>query len=935
MILGGQFVWSADDFIPLDDIRMPSNDLVHQGRVLNPEEAFSLAHDPINPLDLSKLNPLESEIWKDQTIDVLTESLDQLAIKHNDEVKFKSNLASNIGLYRFNIEITNQSGSNSVMTVHLDKKLHTYLLRKNVLRKMGYKIPAMKYLKKLVINFNTQEEKEKFIKREIPENTLGTYKRWVIGGLTKDGEPDSSLSVTLQDIMVTRPSLNDHYNVALGVPPKTITNRTLRSLLILYAAFDIDESINKLNWVVGQIDNRNIKLPHSTLADFNATMDDAKWMLTRFLKLSRRDFFEIVKLSYLPISVEKLILEKLISRRNALSILFEMSAEDLLLDTEISYGDNLKKGRLEKIEYDGYASHFAHGSPDSPFDDWGWAIFDEVQSATIDDLISRASEQLRVFDLNAARSEHLSNQFQSGLEQFIETGEFIEQSVGAWVSPIINGQLILSRNIVVGNYMGTDNLVQLADTFGYGVRVGVHVGFDGLGLSYGGSTSATVNYVKTYSHLKPVKRLKDSMKEPYTNMVVPIVKRMIRKQADRLSRFEQDTADSSQDEKDEVLNEIVKTLDQYLGVGESLIITERLAPVIMASGRISYSGTSLSLGLSSEGLLIKRIHLHRKNGNTIQVYVDNGKSLGLAVSFKIDNLIPILEIRYKRTSGKYKVNAYSLNIDTDIERNPELMQSAAALSHLLQKGSAELLDDIKRPYSINNKFIDQSTRAKLFHWRHKTLKQSDLFSILTPKLQETNYIKYSKANQMGLNYRSFLSDIVNYYLGKYLGGYSIGGETWKNPGQTYFGVAKTTEARFEGRLLPLENEVLLTADANQDGELSDQETYDYELIEKETLLKRNISSKFLSLTHRKEGWNISRKKLIKEVDKWNDKYNKVLFSKNTLKDATALKLYNFSMNVNIYGHGIENIRNLSKKTIETIQKEYKRKYFYKFALTIL
>jgi hypothetical protein len=920
-----QNVRSAEDFIPLDDIRMPSNDLIHEGRILTAEEAYELSHDPISPLNLTNLNPQISEIWENETIDILSENVDNLAVKDGAEVIFKSNLASNMGLYRFNIKVAAETGPSSVMTVHLDKKLHTYLLRKNVLRKLGYKIPAMKYLKKLVVKFKTKEEKEKFIKREIPENTLGTYKRWVVKGLDSEGEPDESLSVTIQDVMVTKPNLNDHYNVALGVPPKSLTSRTLRSLIIPYSAFNVAESVNKLNWIVGHIDNRNIKLPHDTLADFNATMDDAKWMLNRFLKLKRRDFHEIVKLAYFPISVEKLILEKLITRRNALSALFEMNTEDLFNDTEISFGENLKKGRLEKVEYEGYASHFAHGSPDSPFDDWGWAIFDEVQSAGIDELISRANNELRMFDLSSARSEHLAGQFQNGLEHFIETGEFLEQSVGAWVSPIVNGQVILSRNIVVGNYMGTDNLVQLADTFGYGVRVGVQVGFDGFGLNYGASTSATLNYVKTYSHLKPVKRLRDSMKEPYKNMVVPIVKHMIRKQADRLATFEQDTADATDEEKDEVLNEIVKTLDKYLGVGESLITTERLAPTIMASGRISYSGTSVSLGLSTEGLLIKRVHLHRKDGNTIQVYVDNGKSLGIGVSFKVDNLIPILEVRYKRTAGKYKVNAYTLNLDTDADRNPDLMRTAAGLSHLIRKGSAELLDDISRPYSISNKFVDESIKAKLFHWRHKTLRQSDMFSILTPKYKETNYVKYSKASQMGINYRAFLTDIVNYYLGKYVNGLRINGDTWKNPGQTYFGVAKTTEARFEGRLLPQEDEILVDVDSDEDGEISEHEAENYELNEKDTLLKRDISAKFLSLTHRKEGWNISRKKLFKEVKEWNDKYKKKLFADNTLKDATALKLYNFSMNVNVYEQGIENIKNLSQKKLETIQRKYKRR----------
>lgn len=930
LLVATQALWAATGFIPLDDVRMPSNDLVHEGKVLSAEEAYQMANDPLNPLNLETLDPKPSEVWGPKGIEFLSEELDQLPIKNEEVVQFKSNLSSNIGLYRFNILVNDEaSGEQNVMTVHLNKKLHAYLLKKNLLRKLGYKIPAMKYLKKITIKFSSKEEKEKFITREIPENTLGTYKRWVTKGLNSEGQPDESLQVTLQDVMVTMPSLNDHYNVALGVPPKQLRSRTLRSLLIPYAAFNLEESVNKLNWIVGQIDNQNIKLPHDTLADFNATMDDAKWMLNRFLKLKRRDFNEIVKLSYFPKDVEKLVLEKLVSRRNALKNLFSMTGQDLSVDTEISFGDNLKKGRLEKIEYEGYASHFAHGSPDSPLDDWGWAIFNEVQTNAISELVGYANDHLQAFDLNEARADLLKEQFEEGLEHFVETGEFMEQSVGAWVSPILNGQLILGRDIVVGNYMGTDNLVQLADTFGYGVRVGVHVGFDGFALNYGASTSATVNYVKTYAHLKPVKRLKDSMKEPYKNMVVPIVKHMIRKQADRLANWDENNEGQSEEERDAILNEIVKTLDQYLGVGESLIITERLAPSITANGRVTYSGTRLSLGLQTDGLLIKRIHLHRKDGTTIQVYVDNGKSLGLGVSFRVDNLIPIMELRYKRTTGKYTVNAYSLNIDTNEERNPELKQTAAALSHLLKKGSAELMNDIKRPYSINNRFVDDSTKFRFLHWRSKTLRQNDLFSVLTPKMKETNYVRVSKANQIGLNYEAFVTDIINYYLGQYLTGMQIRGESWKNPGQTYFGVSKTTESVMEGRLLPREGEVLPEADADGDGELTDTEVEDYQLVEKENLLKREVTSPFISISHKKEGWSISRNKLMEEINEWHEKYGQILFPQETLRDATKLKLYNFSMNVNIYEEGINRLKNLSDNTLKEIQRRYKRKHAFK------
>ena len=149
---------------------------------------------------------------------------------------------------------------------------------------------------------------------------------------------------------------------------------------------------------------------------------------------------------------------------------------------------------------------------------------------------------------------------------------------------------------------------------------------------------------------------------------------------------------------------------------------------------------------------------------------------------------------------------------------------------------------------------------------------------------------------MGLNYEAFAVDIANYYLGRYLKGIQINSNTWQSPAQSYFGVAKTKEGRFEARLK------------------GDEEEID----------NREMFGEFLAITYRKEGWSIKRSKLMKELDEWNDKYGKELFAKETLRDATQLKLYNLSLNLNIYDDGIERLKNLSNGDLKKIQRKYKR-----------
>src|SRR5690606_38852994 len=119
-------------------------------------------------------------------------------------------------------------------------------------------------------------------------------------------------------------------------------------------------------------DNNSVLLPHFTRGIFATTAEDAKWALRRLENLSKDDLRQAVELAYFPLEVTKLLTEKLASRRNALMELFSEQAVSLEYNTEVSYGDFLKKGKLERQDWDDYASRFSHGDPESPFKDLHW-----------------------------------------------------------------------------------------------------------------------------------------------------------------------------------------------------------------------------------------------------------------------------------------------------------------------------------------------------------------------------------------------------------------------------------------------------------------------------------------------------------------------------------------------------------------------------------
>ncbi len=876
-------LYAGTERIPLNSSRIPSNDLVHPelGK-LSAETAWQLQNNSLRPLDLSTLDPEESAVWSKKSDFSLNTEVDQFSVT-KDGLTFLGVIASQSGTLRFSVL---DEGTGNILTVAIDKNLHTFFLRRNLLRKLGFIIPSMKYEKKVNIKFYSSEEKENFLERIIPENTFGAPSRWLVG--------DTEFTIDLQDVMVMLPAYNDHYNLAFGVPPNTLKSRTLRSLVVPYALLDLDESVNSLSWKAGRIEQETIELSHFTLADMNPTIDDAKWILRKIKLLKRSDIEEIVEKSYLPKEVGELLVEKLISRRNSLMKLFSIDAEDIDFNSKISSGNILKEGRLLQENFEGYGSRFAYGDPDSPFKEFKYSLLSKLQSDALENIVSRVNTELRAFDINDARLDYYKDEFQTGLDHYVETGEFLEQQVGAWFSPIVNGSLILSRDVVVGNHQGSDDLVQTADTFGFAVSLGANVGFEGLPEGYSALMKGEVNYVKTFTHLKPVRSLKESLKEPYKNMVVSLFKKDIERQLSNLSRLSDITDEELREEK---TNEVIDELNKNIGVGESLVISDRLTPSFMAMGGYTWANTKMSLTLESKSVLVKRIHIYRSSADIIQVYVDNGELGELGFVLSLSNHIPITQIDFSRSKGKYNIEMYNVNINSDLIENPTLYKGVNALNALLQDGDKELLNNYQSPYKVENTFRDTSTKYSFLNWRLKKLKKSGKINIITPSKDISKFYKYTYEKQIGANNWAFGRDVLNYYFNKITKYISLRNEPWQNPARTFTGVSATQGYRFESRYKEDKSGTARYADT------------------------------FMALEVKKEGWKIKEKKLKKVIQELNDQFGEEVFSDDDANDATTLKLYSIFVNLNIYEKGVWNILNFNESSIKELSRKYRKLYY--------
>ena len=303
--------------------------------MLTSRQADQLAKE--GKVNLTNLSPKSNDLWTNQEYQLNDQ--ESIALNDFDVVNYEGALLSNSGLFRFNAIPVD---GNKIYTIHLDKALHSMLLRKNVLRMLGYKIPAMKYVKKIVVQFPNKFVMENFLKREIPFATEGVSDRWASTDLVQENE----LRVTLKDIAITEPNEFDFYNVSMGIPTQTINSRTLRSLVIPYSILNLGESVNQMSWVGCKVDNKSVILPHFTSNDFATSIDDSLWMINRFNNLSREKLVTAVKDAHFPKEAEVVLVEKIASRRNALNRCFSVKAKDLAFNSKINFDNQLKMGRF-------------------------------------------------------------------------------------------------------------------------------------------------------------------------------------------------------------------------------------------------------------------------------------------------------------------------------------------------------------------------------------------------------------------------------------------------------------------------------------------------------------------------------------------------------------------------------------------------------------
>ncbi len=537
--------------VPLSFGHMPSTDLLcdsdecgggfEKGDVLSPKQAAIYYKRRFNETrcqwTLADLEPKEEpSIWRNQIGAPVNPRLDNLPVNDMDKVDFVSEGWARLGSYRVTVNKNNSYGTPIQYTLILSKNVHTYLLRKALLRKLGYIVPPIKHVKRLKIRFNSNKEKENFI-GNIKLSASGSFDRWILSEKRKE--------LVLQDIVVMEDQ-EFKLNLAKGYVSADIFQgkRVFDSLLIPYALTEFTQSVNMIPWTVGRIYSENVILNFPDSKEYSVSKDDAVWMARRILKLTHKDWEEIVEATSVPESVKMLMLEKLKSGRNHLGTLFGIDNKNLPVNHVISNHDDLEDGKLTKEFYDGYARRFKIPDPESPLAYSDMQAFFKSKAITVGlELLMNTFNSAKFLgtDLNG-KIEDFYDSLSEDLADTVSSGNNNKLPVKAYAFPTVRGNLILNRDIVTGSYLGTDNIIQLVDTVGASVSGGVFGGVSGIYAKTGQKVPVDGNLVRqslpvdlygnasvflnrTYSHVKPITSVQKALKYPFKNMMVPLLKR--------------------------------------------------------------------------------------------------------------------------------------------------------------------------------------------------------------------------------------------------------------------------------------------------------------------------------------------------------------------------------------------------------------------------
>lgn len=824
-----------------------------------PDVAHQMA---LKGFDLSTLDPdTNTNIWNPTN-----KFIPELSLAAKDEtLTYIKSLPSRSGQLRFTV----QNDQGRELIVILSKKVHNLLLRRNLLAKLGYNTQPMSWVPRFKLNFTDSVDRDLF-KEDMKDKLLADMTRWVT--------TEADLTLVMQDALVLTPE-SEIYNLATGIMATEIhqSRRLLRAPYIPLALVDATESVNLMPWQAGRVILNNLKLNHTQELDngFGTSWEDARWIGRRLSKLTRADFEEIVGKAYFPFPVEKLLIEKIVARRNDLMelLMLDLEGQKLSFNPQVSLPPSLVDGEIVQEFFEGYAGRYSYGDPESPFSasELGSFALTQGQGELIQAGIGR---------LNKLFGTDEESKYLDKLTAIVnkEGPFFTTQAIAV---PTFHANIILSRDIVTGTYLGTNNKVQLVDNFGYSMDAGVFGGIEGLPHSVSLKAGASLAFQRMFSHVKPIQTLKKSLKEPYKNMYVPMLIKGIGHKIDKLSKV-------SGTEAEKLIQSVLGELKGTLGVGESFIITDSLVPSLFTSGELSLSQfvsfdpklLKVSASVQAQRMILTRFHILRSDDETFQIYQDYGKSMKLMLTLKLRSHIPILAFKANWTRASAETHFYPISLrpqDVTVESLKALRQSIFSLNH-------QALQEIVKPHRVENSIKGDSNTFQFLIFKRNKFGSSQTLALSHARGGEKKkiYRRYDAVTN-GVDTESYARETINDLIKLILkSDTGLSEVVTMNPGFTLYGKAKnkifTSEA--EGKRVTVSYQRILN------------------------------------------GWRIPGTKIKGKLEQINAEAGRKIFDPLVMMTTNSILLYQISFLYTLAQEGNEQILKSDLKRIQAVMNKY-------------
>lgn len=905
--------------IPLEEDGAAATGLRYQGKPLQPDEAKRLWLKGAVK-DLADLPPDEStEIWSDQFPKKEIDDYASMSLKPDgDELTFVVASRTVVGRAAALVEKRLPDGSVKTYRLVLDAKAHNQLARKSLLRKIGYRVPSFVRLPRVKLKFRGYFAKNDFFREVVQRKILTDGRRWfdaeVEGSGTDLALKDRSDTLDLIDVLVYSGSADEYYNLATGnMDPDRINNdRLIGSTIVVNSLTDAPESLN-LNRPCGQaIFNNRIQFLYEFSELFSLNYSDAKWMARRLLKLSREDWVDVVKAAQMPKEPEALYLEQMLSHRQCLreQLHLEKESADIPANITLSLGDRLQEGKLlGDREFSGYARRFIGIDPPSPLnigEMWGLG-----KSKLLSNVISNGMSEInkRYLPHTDLAYKVFDHQLDLAAKQFVDflvTKKPKEIPFGVWSTKFQSIDLILSREIVAGNYLGADNgkIVQLAQTLGFVGQWGRFYWAEGMPAKQNATGMAGVRLMHSFTHLKPVSSIKATLDEPFPTIVVPWSLMKTRSPLEGLLELEEKIKSGALKEGDEKTAgtaqfEINKLMDEFsksLGVGESYVMSTSIAPnVNIDFTKAMARAASAYVSFKAQLVGLSRIQLFRADEKTIHIYFDLAGYPEVEAAIGFRARIPLVEWGIKAPFGMGQTAFYKFDLDSSSTDRQKLFNGTAALLALFKGGGQSALKNFGQPWQFQHDFAERRPRFDVLVWKNTWSTLTHTFTAQKPSGETQDYVRRISGERHGIEYEGLLVDVTNALIEHYRGGsVKLSSNTSDNPAFTVWGRAVSRQVVGEARV------------AHQD--------------------RIDLNEAFFAVDYAWRGWKMDPKGIRSILGKITQTFGTALFDERDFALAKNVQLYSFEVRVGLYKAAIEHILSLSNEEVERLFVQHSKNW---------